>query len=169
MCTAADQCHIAGTCDSATGICSNPPQDDGTFCDDGSACSTAESCQGGICTVQVSVTCPEPDQCQATVFCDPETGECQFTDKADGTACDDSNLCTTQDSCLLGVCVGDTPIVCEALCQCHNPGVCAPDTGICDNPPKENGSACDDSNGCTVEDFCKDALCEPGDPSSVPP
>ena len=34
-CSALDQCHVAGTCDTATGVCSNPNKPDGTGCDDG--------------------------------------------------------------------------------------------------------------------------------------
>ena len=37
-CSASDQCHEAGTCDPATGTCSNPPQVEGTVCDDGDRC-----------------------------------------------------------------------------------------------------------------------------------
>ena len=48
-CTALDQCHIAGTCDPATGICSNPVAPDGTACDDGDACTTNDTCSAGRC------------------------------------------------------------------------------------------------------------------------
>ncbi|HMG20952.1 MAG TPA: hypothetical protein VK607_06530, partial [Kofleriaceae bacterium] len=34
-CTASDACHAAGTCDPATGTCSNPAVADGTACSDG--------------------------------------------------------------------------------------------------------------------------------------
>jgi hypothetical protein len=48
FCTPSDQCHFAGTCDPQTG-CSNPTVPDGTGCDDGSACTTADACGGGAC------------------------------------------------------------------------------------------------------------------------
>jgi RHS repeat-associated protein len=48
-CTALDQCHIAGTCDSGTGACSNPPQVDGFACDDGDNCTASDMCQAGAC------------------------------------------------------------------------------------------------------------------------
>src|SRR5206468_4662659 len=38
VCTASDQCHTAGTCDPATGTCSNPARPDGARCDDGNGC-----------------------------------------------------------------------------------------------------------------------------------
>jgi uncharacterized membrane protein len=45
-CAALDQCHLDGTCDMATGTCSNPTKLDGTSCDDGS-----HVCVSGICRV----------------------------------------------------------------------------------------------------------------------
>ncbi len=43
QCVAADECHLAGTCDPATGQCSTPPAPDGTACAQG-------SCASGTCT-----------------------------------------------------------------------------------------------------------------------
>ena len=74
-CTAQDQCHTAGTCDPATGICSNPNKADGTTCNDGNACTTADTCQAGTCT-GTPVTCTAQDQCHAAGTCDPATGVC---------------------------------------------------------------------------------------------
>lgn len=48
-CTAPDQCHGAGTCDPATGVCSNPAKPDGSACDDGDACTLGDACQAGAC------------------------------------------------------------------------------------------------------------------------
>jgi RHS repeat-associated protein len=48
-CTASDQCHVAGTCNPATGACSNPIQPNGTSCDDGDPCSPADACHDGQC------------------------------------------------------------------------------------------------------------------------
>jgi hypothetical protein len=42
-CTALDECHVAGTCQPGTGVCSNPTQGDGMPC-------TGGTCEGGICT-----------------------------------------------------------------------------------------------------------------------
>ena len=49
-CAATDQCHTAGTCNPATGTCSNPPAADGTACSDGNACTQTDTCQAGVCT-----------------------------------------------------------------------------------------------------------------------
>ena len=67
VCTASDQCHVPGTCDLATGQCSNPPAPDGTACNDGNLC-TFDNCQAGMCTPFIGKTCP--------AGCDPATGMC---------------------------------------------------------------------------------------------
>jgi hypothetical protein len=38
-----------GTCDTATGSCSNPTLPDGTACSDGITCTTGETCTSGSC------------------------------------------------------------------------------------------------------------------------
>ena len=50
VCTVLDQCHVAGVCNPATGVCSNPNKPDDTVCDDSSLCTTGETCQAGTCT-----------------------------------------------------------------------------------------------------------------------
>ena len=49
VCTAADQCHVAGTCAPGTGLCSNPNAPDGTTCNDGDATTTLDACRAGVC------------------------------------------------------------------------------------------------------------------------
>jgi hypothetical protein len=49
VCAASDQCHVAGTCDPATGQCSNPAADNGTACNDGHACTQTDICNAGSC------------------------------------------------------------------------------------------------------------------------
>ena len=82
-CTALDQCHAAGTCNPATGVCSNPAKADGTACNDGNACTQTDTCQGGTCTGGNPVTCTAVDPCHAAGTCDPSTGKCS----ANGVLC----------------------------------------------------------------------------------
>ena len=63
VCTASDQCHDAGTCNPATGVCSNPAKPNGTACNDGNACTQTDTCQAGVCTGSNPVVCTGPDQC----------------------------------------------------------------------------------------------------------
>lgn len=159
VCTALDACHVPGTCSPATGLCTNPAKPNGAVCDDGNLCTQTDSCQGGTCLGGNPVVCTALDACHDAGLCNPATGVCPNPPKPDGTACDDGDLCTLSDGCQSGVCVGGSPVMCAALDGCHLPGTCSPATGLCDNPAKPNGSACNDANLCTQTDVCQNGAC----------
>ena len=48
-CAAPDQCHLAGTCNPATGACNNPNKADNTACDDGNPGTSNDVCIAGTC------------------------------------------------------------------------------------------------------------------------
>ncbi|APR88448.1 Thiamin-phosphate pyrophosphorylase [Minicystis rosea] len=87
VCVASDPCHDVGTCDSATGQCSNPAKADGAACDDGDACSQTDSCVSGVCVGGDAKSCPAIDECHVVGTCDEATGDCSAPAKADGEAC----------------------------------------------------------------------------------
>ena len=66
VCTAADQCHIAGVCNSSTGTCSVPNAPDGTPCMLGDGV-LGEACLAGACVL--SVTLP-PIDASLTIWLD---------------------------------------------------------------------------------------------------
>jgi hypothetical protein len=155
----------ACTTDSATACCSG-------LCDAGS-CQAATPCNPPCSACQrcdaTTTSCVADDTragqaCGACHTCDA-TGQCQPV--ADGTACSDGNACTQTDTCQAGVCVGSNPVVCAALDQCHDVGVCEPGTGACTNPPKTNGTTCNDGDPCTLNDVCTNGVCG-GTPVSCP-
>ncbi len=164
VCSALDQCHDAGVCHPSTGVCTNPIKTDGTGCNDGNACTQTDTCQSGTCTGSNPVVCPTPDQCHDAGVCNTGTGVCSNPNKTDGTACNDGNACTHTDTCQTGVCTGSNPVVCTALDQCHDVGVCNTSTGICSNPNKTDGTACNDGNACTLTDICQAGTCIGGNP-----
>src|SRR5439155_499044 len=125
-CPAPDQCHDAGTCDPATGLCSNPSMPDGVGCDDGDLCTQSDTCQGGTCTGANPVGCTAPDQCHDAGTCDPATGPCSTHTKPDGAECNDGDRCTQSDTCQGGTCTGANPVACPAPDQCHDAGTCDP-------------------------------------------
>ena len=100
-CTASDQCHLAGVCNSETGICTNPARPNGTTCNDGAACTYNDRCTGGACG-GTALTCTT-DQC-STRTCNG-TPACSVTPAANGTACSDANACTLIETCQGGGCV----------------------------------------------------------------
>jgi hypothetical protein len=48
-CAAQDQCHVPGSCNPATGLCSNPNAPDSTSCDDGDPNTPTSVCVSGTC------------------------------------------------------------------------------------------------------------------------
>lgn len=159
VCAAADQCHIAGTCNPSTGACSNPAAPNGTACTDGNACTQIDTCQSGACVGSNPVTCAPTDQCHVAGSCNPATGACSNPAAPNGTACSDSNACTRLDTCQAGVCAGSNPVTCAPADQCHVAGSCDPATGACSNPAAPNGTLCSDGNACTRLDACQAGAC----------
>jgi RHS repeat-associated protein len=74
QCWAKDQCHVAGTCNTSTGQCSDPVGNEGAACNDANACTTVSSCVAGVCTgTSQAAPCTQPmDTCQVA-SCDPVT------------------------------------------------------------------------------------------------
>ena len=145
VCTPLDDCHVAGTCDPATGICSNPNKADGTSCDDGDACTQTDTCQAGVCSGTL-INCDDGDACTVDT-CDASTGQCIHHINV----CDDGIDCTI-DSCDRDL--GCVHIPEHSICgasPCMVP-VCDPDLG-CIEVPK----VCPDGQVCSGGD-CVPAL-----------
>ena len=159
VCTALDPCHQIGTCNPATGICTNPARPDGTPCDDSDACSQTDSCQAGSCTGANPLLCSAMDQCHLAGTCNPLTGVCSDPVKSDGTLCSDGDACTPTDQCQAGACMGSNAVVCAPIDQCHEKGACDTMTGVCTNPAKQDGTFCDDGNPQTIGDHCTNGMC----------
>jgi hypothetical protein len=164
-CLTPHDCGVSDACTTVTceaGVCGSFVTENAP-CDDGDPCTVADRCRtDGFCA-GTTVVCDPPDQCHEAAVCNPTTGACEYQPKANNTPCDDGNPCTHDDVCIDGVC-GGTPVVCMALDQCHDPGVCDAATGLCSNPAKANGTPCADGNACTQTDTCQAGLCVGGDP-----
>ena len=72
--------------------------------------------------------------------------------------CSDNNLCTTNDTCSNGKCVGG------AAPNCKDPEECTVDscdpTQGCVHTAVKDGTTCDDSNACTTTDQCVGGACK---------
>ena len=108
VCSAQDQCHDVGTCDPASGTCSNPNKTDGKSCDDQSNCTLGDKCSSGVCTGSVTVVCNDNNSCTVD-SCVPASG-CKFTLQDEGSGCDDGSSCTIDDACTGGKCVGSSTL-----------------------------------------------------------
>jgi hypothetical protein len=156
-CSARGACHLEGTCDPATGACSDPIAPDGTRCEEGDLCTARDECSGGTCLAGEPIDC-EQSQCIIGA-CDPSTGICSGTPIGEGTPCDDLSVCTVDDACASGGCIGD-PIPCEASDNCLV-ATCDAELG-CTIERRGNDEPCDDGDACTENEVCTDGACGGG-------
>ncbi len=148
-----------GVCDEATDSCTGSPVPDGTTCDDGQFCTTADACLAGNCVGGGARDCSSAgDQCNNGV-CNETTNQCVASPRPTGTTCDDSRFCTTNDRCVAGICNG-SPLDCSAAGDACNTGVCDEAGDKCSSIPKSDGTACPDGNFCTVGDTCVSGACQ---------
>ena len=141
------------SCDSVLG-CVNANNTDA--CDDGSACTTNDTCAGGSCVGGPAPDCDDGNPCTDDT-CDPVLG-CMNTNNT--APCDDGDACTANDTCAAGVCVGGAPP------NCDDGNVCTDDS--CDSVlgcvNANNTVSCDDGSACTTNDTCAGGSCVGGPP-----
>src|SRR5262249_17248509 len=78
LCEAVDACHVAGSCDLATGACSNPNAPDGTPCGNPNGCGRSDACRAGTCVADVCArACSDATDCAPGQGCvDHVCGAC---------------------------------------------------------------------------------------------
>jgi hypothetical protein len=118
-------------------------------CDDGSLCTTADTCAAGAC-VGTAVVCDDENACTDD-SCVPATG-CVYANNTAG--CDDGDACTEGDTCAGGAC-GGSAVACDDQNPCTDDS-CDPATGCRATP---NAAACDDGSVCTTGDTCAGGAC----------
>ena len=171
VCTASNDCKVAGVCAADTGRCGEETDAvGGTRCDDGNPATSADACNRGVCAgidLCASVTCTASGVCKIAV-CAPDTGRCgEEADVADGTACDDGDASTHNDICTGGMCAGtaSAPACDGVVCPpptgpCKIAGTCQELDGQCSGETTaDDGTACDDENSRTGSDACSRGVC----------
>ncbi|MCO4763628.1 MAG: SUMF1/EgtB/PvdO family nonheme iron enzyme [Myxococcales bacterium] len=144
-----------GVCDPTDGTCEQTNRTDGSTCDDGSDCTTADACAAGKCVSAVDI-CP----------CSP----------AEISACwakldlDEKNLCTGKPYCeayaagaqKLYRCAlnPSTVVTCSKAndTECLQ-SVCDPGEGKCKLKAINENKQCSDGNSCTKNDACTEGQC----------
>jgi hypothetical protein len=123
--------------------CSPTAKPDGTACGTDPCSALSGTCQGGVCTGSLPVSCDDGNPCTAD-SCDPATG-CVHAP----VGCDDGNVCTA-DSCSTtsGGCVHAplSNVACGA--DACNHYFCS--NGAC---TEAEPNLCDDHDACT-DDYC---------------
>ncbi len=85
-------------------------------CDDGDACTENDVCAAETCA-GTPIDCDDANSC-TNDSCNPDTGECEHTDKT--AMCDDGLFCTATDTCSNGACVGSgSPCLDPSLRYCN--------------------------------------------------
>lgn len=120
------------------------------LCSDGDTCNGSEKCSKGKCVTGAPMVC-KSKQC-AEVSCDKLKG-CQYTPQATAN-CSDGDSCTTEDTCLNGVCKGKIK-ACDDGDSCISE-TCNPETGSCQKKSK----VCTDGNPCTKDSCDKTIGCK---------
>jgi uncharacterized protein (TIGR03382 family) len=153
-------CQV-GTCDPLDGGCGYVPATDGTACSDQNLCTSGDRCVAGQCVPGIAAVCTQPASgpCKRPYACRPDMGLCfPGENLPDGTACDDADLCTSNDACVAGTCTGPRTD-CPGAGPCHNASRCEPTSGQCVLVPIDEGLVCDDGMQCTLEDRCRSGAC----------
>ena len=109
QCTADDAC-LEGACLPGKSICACEADAD---CADGDLCNGIEICDTSgapatwACKTKPGtvVSCSGKTQCTGEV-CEPLSGTCKSVPSADGTACNDDDVCSHDDACAGGLCQG---------------------------------------------------------------
>lgn len=151
-CTTEDIC-LAGACVGQQDICECREDVDCAWLQEDDKCVLEVSCDKGgvpyVCKVNSVVECPESESYCSKVVCDPSTGMCVTTPDNEGAECEEPENCVVSGVCSGGVCIGEAP-------DCDDGNVCTLDQCIpglgCLSEPQY--VACDDSDPCTVNDFC---------------
>jgi len=142
----------SNACDSADGCTSTVAS---APCTDGDLCTTGDACAAGACAGAGQLACDDGNPC-STDSCLPESG-CAHV--AVIGSCEDGNACTTGDLCANGVCTAGAALGCADGTPCTFDSC----DGLSGCQHKNAIGACDDGNGCTVADVCKNGSCSGGE------
>lgn len=151
-CSAVAGLCTVGSCNEGLNVCAPVPAADGTTCDDGMFCTTADSCTAGSCGGAPRDCGALDGACNAGI-CDDAADSCVAQPVSDGTDCTDSLFCTVGETCMAGAC-NTMPRDCSAEDNDCNDGVCDEATGACVPQPVTDGTTCDDGVNCTESDEC---------------
>jgi hypothetical protein len=106
VCPPISNCHLAGTCNTADGTCSEVFKPNNSTCNDSNPCTQTDTCQDGSCVGANPVICQPLDGCHIAGSCNLANGQCSNPIAPNDTACSDLNLCTKTDKCTNGSCSG---------------------------------------------------------------
>ncbi|WP_050431981.1 thrombospondin type 3 repeat-containing protein [Chondromyces crocatus] len=146
QCPPPDECHEQGACDPASGACNHPLRPNGSPCSSGGVCqngtcATADRDHDGI--ADAVDNCPD-------VY---NPSQADLDGDGIGDACDDDidgdGIPNASDNC------PRTPNPSQEDVNGDGVG----DACSCNDPPRPDGSPCDDGQACTAVDICQSGVC----------
>jgi hypothetical protein len=162
---------IKNQCNPASGKCEMTESVNGSACQDGQGCTTADYCLNGKCLGGKPTDCStsgnqcNDGKCQE----DPAAKDgykCIGMPKAGTPTCDaDGSGCTSGDYCSEGICKKGAPVSCAGVagkCQVATCKSLGDDKFDCAIGPADDGTPCTDDQLCTVGDACKAGKCVAG-------
>jgi hypothetical protein len=91
-------------------------------------------------------------------------GQCLIVNADDGTACEDGEFCTANDTCVAGNCTAGPQNTCGMDPPACQQVTCNEATQECTLVPGANGTFCTPSNLCLVNATCLNGSCSGGQP-----
>ncbi len=153
-----DSCN-RGTCDENANSCVATPVSDGTGCNDALFCTLEDHCVAGLCLGNTPRDCSSvSDQCNSG-GCDETADRCVAHPVANTTPCNDNLFCTVGEQCQSGSCTAGLPRDCSASGGSCRTGTCDESADQCTGSPQPDGTSCDDTRFCTVQDHCQAGSC----------
>ena len=145
----------AMVCQSHSCVAVPDPALNGSACDDGRACTGADTCSAGVCAGGALLDCSGFDGTCTQGRCEELVGGCISQPVNAGASCEDGDPCTDSDACDgVGGCAG-TPRDCSEHANACAEAACL--GGLCKQSPRPAGTACDDGETCTTQDQCDGA------------
>lgn len=153
ICDANGQCQFAPSstlCDDSVGCtsdicdpdngCINSPSN--AACEDGNVC-TIDTCDPVADCQQANVVCPSDGNPCTDDVCLPNQG---CVNQPNFDPCNDGQICTANDTCNMGMCVGGLPLDCD-------------DNDACTNDQCQPGVGCISTFACIDGDVCTQDIC----------
>ena len=158
VCPASTSPCLLQVCDPGSGQCKAKPTAPGTLCDDGDACTTADTCQDGVCKGGGVRDCDDNNACTVDA-CTSKGGTWSCSHTPSPGSCDDNNACTVGDSCQGTLCVPGKAKVCTDGNGCTADS-CDPSSGSCVfSAAGSDGLVCKSGPGACGPAVCKAGAC----------
>jgi hypothetical protein len=153
QCAPSEKSCQEAVCVPETGECIDQPVEDGVACDDGSVCTTPDSCQAGVCLPGETINCGNGIYCDGIETCDSISG------------CVPGKVLNVDDgvACTTDVCDEALDQILHTLddAKCSDPILCTQDicteVGCAFEPVDancDNGLFCDGVESCDVALGC---------------